>query len=184
MIRAMRILPALFALSLFFSGAALAAPSEEDKLFAQLHDADSPETAHPIEQKLDGLFKVSGSPSVDLLMTRAQAALGSADSGTAKKLLDAVTRVAPNFAEGWRARAQIQAASGDDAGAMVSLQKAVSLNPRQFEALADLGDMLEQYGDKPGALKLYRQALTVDPQLAAASRREKALAKELEGQGI
>ncbi len=78
----------------------------------------------------------------------------------------------------------MQAAAGDDAGAMLSLQRAVILNPRHFEALADLADMLEQYGDKPGALKLYRQALALDPQLAAAVRREKALAKEVEGQGI
>jgi tetratricopeptide (TPR) repeat protein len=179
----MRLLPVLFLLPLFASGA-LAAPSEEDKLFGQLHSATTPEEAHPIEQKLDGLFKVSGSPSVDLLMVRARAALTGADTGTARKLLDAVTAVAPRFAEGWRARAQMQAAAGDDSGAMVSLQKVVILNPRQFEAMADLADMLEQYGDKPGALKLYRQALTLDPQLAAAARREKALAKEIEGQGI
>ena len=78
----------------------------------------------------------------------------------------------------------MQAAAGDDAGAMVSLQKAVTLNPREFEALTDLADMLEQYGDKPGALKLYRQAVALDPQLSAASRRVKALGKEVEGQGI
>lgn len=160
------------------------AVSEEDKLFVQLRQAESPEEARPIEQKLQGIFRVSGSPSVDLLMTRAQAALGGADTATAKKLLDAVTNVAPDFAEGWRARGQMQAAAGDDAGAMVSLQKAVALNPKQFQAMADLADMLEQYGDKAGALKLYRQALALDPQLAAASRREKALSKEVEGQGI
>ena len=171
-------------LFLFLPGLAFAAPSEEDKLFAQLHDADSPDTAHPIEQKLDGLFKVSGSPSVDLLMTRAQAALNGANNGTARKLLDAVTTVAPHYAEGWRARAAMQAAAGDDAGAMVSLQKAVTINPRHFEALADLAEMLEQYGDKSGALKLYRRALALDPQLSAAARSEKALSKEVEGQGI
>jgi Flp pilus assembly protein TadD len=50
--------------------------------------------------------------------------------------------------------------------------------------MADLADMLEQYGDKAGALKLYRQALALDPQLSEAVRREKALSKEIEGQGI
>ena len=78
--------------------AAMAAPSEEDKLFAQLQSADTPEAAHPIEEKLSGLFKVSNSPSVDLLMTRAQAALTGDDKNTARKLVDAVTAVAPNFA--------------------------------------------------------------------------------------
>jgi Flp pilus assembly protein TadD len=167
-----------------FSGAAIAAPSEEDQLFTQLHNAGSPEEAHPIEAKLDVLFKVSGSPTVDLLMTRAGTALGGANNAMARKILDDVTEVAPHYAEGWRLRAQLQAAAGDDAGAMVSLQKTVTLNPRQFEAMADLADMLEQYGDKAAALKLYRQALALDPQLAAAARAEKALTKEVEGQGI
>src|ERR1700744_3909255 len=100
-----------------FSGA-FAAPSEEDKLFDQLRGAASPEEARPIEQKLDGLFKVSGSPTVDLLMTRAKAALVAPDKSISRKLLDSVTKVAPHYAEGWRARAALQAASGDDAGAM------------------------------------------------------------------
>ena len=169
---------------LLLSSTAFAAPSPEDQLFAQLHDAGSPEEAHPIEQKLDGLFQVSGSATVDLLMTRAKAALGGAANDVARKLVDSVTQVAPNYAEGWRARAALQAAGNDDAGAMVSLQKAVILNPRQFEAMTDLADLLEQYGDKPAALKLYRQALALDPQLADAARHEKALAKEVEGQGI
>jgi hypothetical protein len=108
----MRLLPALCLIPLFCGGALAAASphgavSEEDKLFGQLHAATSPEEARPIEQKLDGLFRVSGSPSVDLLMTRARAALGGADTGTARKLLEAVTRVAPRYAEGWRARAQM-----------------------------------------------------------------------------
>ena len=163
---------------------ALAAPSEMDKLFAQLAKADSPEEAQPIEEKLGGLFKVSGSPTVDILMTRAAAALAAADNATARKLVDAVTEVAPDFAEGWRQRAQLQAASGDDAGAMVSLQKAVEVNPRHFGALSELAGMLEEYGDKRQALKLIRQVITLDPQMPGAVRHEKALEKEVEGQGI
>jgi Tfp pilus assembly protein PilF len=163
---------------------AAAAPSEEDKLFSQLKAADSAETAKPIEEKLTQLFRVSGSPSVDLLMTRAGTALGQADNGTARTLVEAVTHVAPHYAEGWRMRARMQQASGDDSGAMISLQRAVVLNPRQFTAMTELAEMLEDYGDKPGALKLYRRALVLDPQLKIALEREKALTKEVEGQGI
>jgi tetratricopeptide (TPR) repeat protein len=164
-----------------------AAPSdaqEENKLFAALAKAGSAEEAQPIEARLDALFKVSGSPSVDLLMTRAAAALQATDNATARKLIDAVTDVAPGYAEGWRQRAQLQAAANDDAGAMISLQKTVELNPRQFTAMVDLAGMLEEYGDKPGALKLYRRALALDPQMAGAARHVKALAKDVEGQGI
>jgi len=158
--------------------------SEED-LFARLAKADSPEAAHPIEQQLNGMFRISGSPSVDLLMTRAKAALGATNNKLARTLLAAVTgTIAPRYAEAWHLRAGLEAAAGDDTAALVSLQKVVLLNPRQFNALNELAGMLEDYGDKAGALKLYRRALKLDPQLEDAARRVKALTKDVEGQDI
>ena len=164
--------------------AAQAVPSEEDKLFSQLKAADSAEAAKPIEEKLNQLFRVSGSPSVDLLMSRVGAALTQADNGTARARVEAVTRAAPHYAEAWRLKAHMQQAGGDDTGAMISLQRAVTLNPREFAAMTELAEMLEDYGDKPGALKLYRRVLALDPQMKVAGERAKALAKEVEGQGI
>jgi predicted TPR repeat methyltransferase len=174
----------LFALCLLLPQPVIAAPSEQDKLFADLAKAESPLDAHPIEAKLAALFKVSGSPSVDLLMSRAAAALQAADHDTAGKLIESVTKVAPHYAEGWRQRGLMQAAAGDDSGAMISLQKAVELNPRHFAAMAELAGMMEEYGDKAGALKLYRRVLALDPQMEGAARHEKALEKDVEGQGI
>jgi Tfp pilus assembly protein PilF len=164
--------------------AAHAAPSEEDKLFAELKTAETAETAKPIEEKLTQLFRISGSPSVDLLMSRAGTALAQADNGTARALVEAVTRAAPHYAEAWRMKAHMQQAGGDDTGAMISLQQAVVLNPREFAAMTELAEMLEDYGDKPGALKLYRRVLALDPQTKVAAERKKALTKEIEGQGI
>jgi Tfp pilus assembly protein PilF len=180
----MRIFALIAALLVMAPATVLAAPSEQDKLFAELAKAESPEFAKPIEDKLTQLFRVSGSPSVDLLMTRATAALGQADNATARTLVDAVTHVAPNYAEGWRVRAHMQQTGGDDSGAMISLQKTIQLNPRHFRAMEELAEMLEGYGDKPGALKLYRRVLTLDPQSHEAAERVKALDKDVEGQGI
>ncbi|MES2295154.1 MAG: tetratricopeptide repeat protein [Pseudomonadota bacterium] len=180
----MKKLVLIAALVLSPSFAVAAGPSEEDKLFTELKKADSPEIAKPIEDKLGQLFRASGSPSVDLLMTRAGSALGQADNATARTLIEAVTHVAPRYAEGWRMRARMQQAANDDAGAMISLQRAVVINPRHFAAMAELGEMLEDYGDKPGALKLYRRVLELDPQMKVAAERAKALTKEVEGQGI
>ena len=176
----------LAAALLLLPSLALAAPqpSEEDKLFAELKKADSPDIAKPIEEKIGQLFRLSGSPSVDLLMSRAGTALSQADNPTARTLIEAVTHAAPRYAEGWRVRAHMQRAANDDAGAMISLQKVVTLNPRHFTAMAELGEMLEDYGDKAGALKLYRRVLALDPQMKEAAEREKALTKEVEGQGI
>ena len=155
-----------------------------DALFKQLHAAGSPEEAKPIEQQIISLFMQSGSPSIDLLMMRAAAAGGAGDKDTAKKLYDAVTGIAPNYAEGWHQRGLLQADAGDDTGAMVSLQKAVALNPRQFAALEQLGTMLEDYGDKAGALKMYRAAQALDPQFEGLQRHIDSLSRAVEGQGI
>ena len=70
------------------------------------------------------------------------------------------------------------------AGAMVSLGHVVLLNPRQFDALYELGNMMEDYGNKAGALKLYRKALELDPQLGGARKHVDALTRDVEGQGI
>jgi len=184
--------PALALLLLFVPGAVLAAekpPAPQtagsgQQLFTQLKQAGSPEDAHPIEQKLIAMFRASGSPSVDLLVVRAQTALSAADNKTAKQLIDAVTNIAPNYAEGWHIRAGMEQAADDDTAALVSLQKAVLLNPRHFMALMELADKLEEYGDKAGALKLYRRALDVDPQLEGAASKVRELTQSVEGRDI
>jgi Flp pilus assembly protein TadD len=156
----------------------------QDQLFAQLKKAERPEDAKPIEDKLNAMFRASGSPSVDLLMVRVQASLGAADNATARKLILAVTRIAPRYAEGWHVRAGIAAAGDDDADALVSLQKVVLLNPRNFAALTELAGMVEDYGDKKAALKLYRQALDVDPQQETARNKVRELTTSVEGRDI
>lgn len=159
-------------------------PPPLDQLFARLKQVDNAEDAHPIEEQIQGLFAESGSPSVDLLMARGTAALDGGDNDTAKQLFDAITDIAPGFAEGWHQKALMQQDAGDDEGAMISLQKTVTLNPRQFAAMSELGDMLEGYGNKAGALALYRRALALDPQLEGAAKHLRALEKDVEGQGI
>jgi thioredoxin-like negative regulator of GroEL len=140
--------------SLVAAAPAFAKPQPElDKLFGQLAQAQSAEDAKPIENRIAGLFRQSGSATIDLLMTRAETALGAQDNKAASQLLASVTSLAPRYAEGWHARAGMEAAANNDTAAMVSLQKTVQLNPRQFEAMAELASMLEDYGDKAGALK-------------------------------
>ena len=155
-----------------------------ESLFSQLAQAGSPEDAKPIEERIGAIFLQSGSPSIDLLMSRVAAAEAAGDKETARKLIEAVTDVAPTYAEGWHSRASVQRATGDDSGAIVSLERAILLNPRHFAALFELGGMMEDYGNKAAALKLYRKALEVDPQLDGARRHVDALTRDVEGQGI
>jgi len=155
-----------------------------DTLFAKLAKAESTDDAKPIEEKIDTLFNQSGSDTVDLLMTRAQAAIQANDTDTARKLYDSVTDLAPDFAEGWHNRAAVQAMKGDDRGAMISLQKTLTLNPREFAAYGELAGMLEDYGDKKGALDAYRRAQALDPHFEDIDRHVRELSRDVEGQGI
>ena len=158
--------------------------SEVDSLFAALAKTQSEEEAKPLEEKILASFLHSPSPTVELLMTRAGAALEAGDGGTAKKLIASVTTIAPDYAEGWHQRAEIQADAGDDQGAMFCLNKTVTLNPRHFEALAELAGLVEEYGDKPAALRLYRKALALDPHFDDVARKVRALTHEIEGESL
>jgi tetratricopeptide (TPR) repeat protein len=155
-----------------------------ETLFGQLSKAASDDEAKPLETQILTLFLQSGSASVDLLMSRTAAALAGGDLGTARKLLDAVTGIAPGYAEGWHQRGKLQAVAGDDEGAIVSLQKAVTLNPRQFAALAELGSILAEYGDKRDALRVMRKALAIDHHFANLDREVQELSREVEGERI
>jgi Tfp pilus assembly protein PilF len=153
-------------------------------LFAALAKATSEDEAKPIEQQIEELFLQSNSASVDLLMTRAAAALQAGDTGTAKKLLEYVTNIAPDYAEGWHQRAKLEAEANDDTHALVSFQKTVTLNPREFEAQVELGDMFAEYGQKAPALASYRKALALDPHFEGLDKRVEKLAREVEGEKI
>jgi len=190
-IPAMRHVSALAA-ALVFCGAALASPAaktsapdrELDTLFAALAHTHSTEDAKPIEEQILAKFVVSGSPSIDLLMTRAAAALTGGDKKDARRIINDVTIVAPDYAEGWHMKARMQAAEDDDVGAIASLNKTVTLNPRQFEALAELGSVLLANGDKKDALATLRKALALDPHLGGIDREVERLARDVEGEKI
>jgi tetratricopeptide (TPR) repeat protein len=182
-------MPFLLALALALPIAAHAPPpakpkSPLDTLFAELARAPSPEDAAPIEKEIAVIFQQSGSPSVELLMLRSEAAMSAGDKATARHLIDSITNIAPDFAEAWHRRAVLQEDDGDDEGAMISLQRTVHLNPRQFEAYSELGSMLEDYGDKKAALSAFRKALALDPQMDGAAKHVDALTRSVEGEKI
>jgi Flp pilus assembly protein TadD len=117
-------------------------------------------------------------------MTRAAAALADGDTDTARKLLDIVTEVAPKYAEGWHQRGRLQAVAGDDEGAITSLQRAVTLNPRQFAAMAELGAILSEYGDKRDALAILRKAMALNRNIGGVDREVQKRTHDVEGERI
>ena len=155
-----------------------------DKLIPKLAKAGSAENAKPLEEQLLSLFAQSGSPSVDLLMTRAVAAVQVGDSNTAQELVRDVTEIAPNYAEGWRHLGELSQAANDDTAAISAYQKAISLNPHEFQACAELAGILADYGDKKQALQYFRKAQEIDPWFHGVGDAVTKLARQVEGEKI
>jgi tetratricopeptide (TPR) repeat protein len=160
------------------------AAKQLDTLMPKLAKAGSAEAAKPIEEQVLRLFNASGSPSVDLLMVRAAAATQAGDKDTAGKLLESITDIAPGFAEAWRVRGMMAADADNDKTAIVYLNRAITLNPRDFQAYAALAGILAAYGDKKQALQYYRKALAIDPYYEGLDKEVQQLSRDVEGEKI
>ena len=154
------------------------------KLFAQLAAAKTEEEGRAIERAIAGIWLASGSPSIDLLMGRGLDAMGEQNFERAYFYFDEVVTLAPGFAEGWNKRSAIQYIREDYAAALRDIEQVLRLEPRHYEAIGGLGIILEELGDKKGALEAYRRALALDPWLRDGKIRIAPLELEVEGRGI
>lgn len=105
----------------------------------------------------------SGSAAMDLLLQRGEDALDQGDAPTAIGHLTALTDHAPDFPEGFYTRAAAFATAGQFGPAFQDLARTLQLEPRHFPALTQLAVMLEETGDIKGAMKAYRESLTIHP---------------------
>ena len=96
------IVTALCALFLLFAPAQ--AQDREAELLAELREAPESESKR-LERELELIWGNSGSPAMDLLLKRGRDALEDEDNTRAIEHLSALTDHAPDFAEGWHARA-------------------------------------------------------------------------------
>jgi tetratricopeptide (TPR) repeat protein len=155
-----------------------------NSLFDKLAHAKSAEEARALESAIGSVWMESDSPSVDLLMSRGADALQSGEFDRALFYFNEVTTLAPDYVEGWDKRAAVFLLKNDYASALKDIERLLKIEPRHFGAMGALAIILEDLGDKKGALDLYRRALKIDPWLQGAKDAEKALAVDVEGRGI
>ncbi|MEM7613568.1 MAG: tetratricopeptide repeat protein, partial [Pseudomonadota bacterium] len=136
--------------------------AEIDTLMEELARPDL-ETWESTETRLINLWSRSGSDTADLLLERGQVALDSEDYGLAVQHLTALTDHAPDFAEGWHARATAFYSMEEFGLALEDLERALALNPRHFGALTGLGIVLEELGYTETALTAMRMAEELNP---------------------
>ena len=166
----------------------LAVPLDRNKTLGELYDrlgaAKDLGQARPITESIEELWHNSGSDTVDLLLSRSERLIKDADLDVASEILDATIDLAPETAEAWHKRATVEFLRKDYESALSDIRRSLSLDPRNYRAMNDLGIMLEAAGEKKDALEAYRKALKANPFLDEARDAIKELAHEVEGQDI
>lgn len=135
---------------------------ELDQLYSDL--ADAGETGwEQIEQEIWSNWSHSGSSAMDLLLERGRASMQSGDLDAAIEHLTALTDHAPDFAEGWNARATAYYQAGLFGPSIQDIGRTLTLNPRHFGAISGLALIFEELGYENDALKAYREVLAIHP---------------------
>ncbi|MCY4300368.1 MAG: tetratricopeptide repeat protein [Aestuariivita sp.] len=134
----------------------------EAELLAQLADANAAD-AISIERELQLMWSKSGSSAMDFLLRRGEDALEAKEYDRAIEHLTALTDHAPEFAEGWYARARAFALSEHYGPALADLERALTLNPNNYRIIFDLAAILERFGDFLAAFKAYRLVEDLHP---------------------
>jgi tetratricopeptide (TPR) repeat protein len=143
--------------------------SRSDRLnryFDTLKDDPSAEAAKDAERAIIRIWMQSGSDTVDLLMDWAVKAIAEKNYPLALDYLDRVTVLMPDYAEGWNRRATVYFLLDDYGKSLTDIARTLELEPRHFGALAGLGAILVELGEKNRAIGIYKQALAIDPLLS------------------
>ncbi|GHF51163.1 hypothetical protein [Seohaeicola zhoushanensis] len=157
--------------------------TDEAELLDQLAHADAA-SAKRYEKQLQRLWNRSGSPSADLLLKRGREALEVKDVKTAIEHLTALTDHAPDFAEGWHARASAYFAADLLGPAIADLEHTLALNPNNYGAIFGLGVILEGFGDKKRAYEAYLRAQSIHPHHEDISAAVERLRSQIEGKAL
>lgn len=165
------------------AGAAGAQTAALDDLFDRLPAADDRQAA-TIQREIWIEWSKSGSPAMDLLLQRGRDAMAAGMPDVAVDHLTALIDHAPEFAEGWNARATAYFQTGDLGPSISDIGHVLTLNPRHFGALAGLGMIFEQLEQPNKALEVYRAALAINPHLNDVKQSVERLEKTAAGQDL
>ena len=152
------------ALALVFASVGPLAAQDVDleALLEQLADPETPNWQQ-LERQIRTEWSRSGSAAMDLLLQRGEKALEAEDFDVALEHFTALTDHAPDFAEGWNARATALFRKDLYGPAMEDIGKALALNPRHFGAMTGLAVIMQSVGMEKEALEAWYMVREIHP---------------------
>jgi tetratricopeptide (TPR) repeat protein len=192
-----RLLAPLLLCTLLASAPALGQPAEEpvltpaiiaeltlDELFEKLPENAGSQVGRRLEAEILSRLHESGSDTADLLLAWATQAIDEKNYQLALDLLDQIVILEPDFAEAWNKRATVFYLLDDYSASLTDIRQTLALEPRHFGALSGLGFILEALDRKEGAIRAFRRALEINPQLDKIREALERLEKETTGNEI
>lgn len=176
------IFKALTFLTVIFASAVQSGPSDE--LFDKLKNAVGEREVAMAEADVLSAWLDSGSPTVDLLMSRAEDAITAGDVEHARALYDRCILIKPDYPEAWNRRAALFLADDKFDEALLDINEVLKLEPRHFGAWTGLGLIMEQLGATEEALDAYEEALKIHPNLQVAKQSAARLTPKASGQAL
>lgn len=155
-----------------------------DTLFARLKKERHSAQAEQISKKIWANWARSGSASIDLLSGWARDAITNDKFGVALDLLDQVTTLRPDFAEGWNQRATLHFMMKNYGKSMRDIERVLALEPRHYGALSGLGLIFQQLDNKKKALAAWYQVLALYPAMQNAQKAVIKLEEDISAKGI
>lgn len=133
-----------------------------DELLAELAEPGQ-EDWRRIENEIAGIWSRSGSRSMDLLLMRGKKAIEEGRIDEAVEHFSALTDHAPDFAEGWNARATAFFLMEEYSLSIMDVERTLALNPDHFGALSGLATMFEIMDEPDLALRALREVQRINP---------------------
>ncbi len=165
------------------AGPAIAQSEKEAELLSALALAD-PEEAAALDLELQALWRRSGSSAMDFLLRRGEQALEQGALAEAVEHLTALVDHDPSFAAGWFRRAEAYARLDLFGPAVADLERALYLNPNNYNALMALGLVFEHFRDPAKAYDAYARAKAIHPHHDEVTKSMKRLAPLIRGRKL
>lgn len=181
--RLVRILKCAVAVTLLSTIVASGQEDPLDELFDALLTAEG-EAVSMIEFKIMQEWSRSGSASMDLLLDRGRSAMDEEDWELAIEHLSALVDHAPDFAEGWNARATAYFQVGRYGESLADIRRTLALNPRHFGAMSGLGIIMAELGQSEVALEAWRAVEVLSPNRPGLDETLLQLEREILGQSL
>ena len=173
-------------LTLFFI--VLASPAMADQkdprlgpLFEKLKVAPDFEAAHEIEFHIWRIWSKANTAGGGVLFRQGVQYMNDGEHEKALVNFNALVEIEPEFAEGWNKRATLHYVMDNFDGSVADIQRTLALEERHFGALSGLGLIYDALEQKEAAVKAFRAALRIHPNMESIRRRAEELVEETEG---